>query len=150
MRSVGYRLLFVFVCLRFAMGAVMGVEAVASRIQGGPFTVEQAARGGQLYEQACEGCHGPDLAGGKVVPGIAGQAFANVWTGRSLADLFERLELSMPPDDPTSVSPDEMVDILAHILRVNGWAAGEDVLPADRKVLETLVFRMGGSAPSSR
>ena len=134
-----YQLLFAIVSL--SIGAGMNGEAEASRIQGGPFTDEQATRGARLYEKACEGCHGPDLAGGKVVPGIAGEAFASEWTGRSLAELFERLDLSMPPEDPASVSPQEMVDILAHMLRANGWAAGNEPLLADTDVLENLVFQ---------
>ena len=47
-------------------------------------------RGAEAYAQACAECHGADLGGGDMAPGLAGVQFAYNWHGFSARDLFER------------------------------------------------------------
>ena len=47
----------------------------------GIYTEAQAARGEPLYAQNCASCHGPELTGGEMAPGLAGTGFASNWDG---------------------------------------------------------------------
>jgi hypothetical protein len=77
----------------------------------------------------CESSHAPDLAGGKVVPEIVGPTFITRWSGQTVGHLFERVVVSMPEDDPSSVSRQAKADIIAFILRANRFPAGDTELP---------------------
>ena len=111
------------------------------------YTDDQANRGKILYRDACEGCHAPDLEGGKVVPGVAGQAFVDKWAGRSLAELFDLLLVSMPPEQPSSVSRQDKADMLAFILRENQWPAGVRELPDSVQALDGVLLETVAGGP---
>ena len=110
-------------------GAGTGVAArQAQSVWDGIYTAEQAQRGEPLYQQSCAECHGPDLAGGEMSPGLVGGEFVWNWNGLSLGDLFERLRVSMPQGVPGSVSRQEKADILAFLLEANDFPAGDTEL----------------------
>jgi len=110
-------------------GAGMGVAArQAQSVWDRVYTAEQALRGEPIYQQSCAECHGPDLAGGEMSPGLVGGEFVWNWNGLSVGDLFERLRVSMPQDDPTSLSRQEKADILAFMLEANDFPAGDTEL----------------------
>ena len=119
-----------------AVVAVLGVciagpEVAARQVQSvwdGVYTVEQAQRGAPLYQQSCAECHGPDLAGGEMSPGLVGGEFVWNWNGLSVGDLFERLRVSMPQGEPNSVSRQEKADILAFLLQANDFPVGDTEL----------------------
>ena len=110
---------------------VAGPEVAARQVQSvwdGVYTVEQAQRGAPLYQQSCAECHGPDLAGGEMSPGLVGGEFVWNWNGLSVGDLFERLRVSMPQGEPNSVSRQEKADILAFLLQANDFPVGDTEL----------------------
>ena len=110
---------------------IAGPEVAARQVQSvwdGVYTVEQAQRGAPLYQQSCAECHGPDLAGGEMSPGLVGGEFVWNWNGLSVGDLFERLRVSMPQGEPNSVSRQEKADILAFMLEANDFPAGDTEL----------------------
>ena len=110
-------------------GAGTGVAArQAQSVWDGVYTAEQAKRGEPLYQQSCAECHGPDLAGGEMSPGLVGGEFVWNWNGLSVGDLFERLRVSMPQGEPNSVSRQEKADILAFLLEANDFPAGDTEL----------------------
>jgi cytochrome c len=100
----------------------------------------QAKRGEKLYRIACESCHAPDLSGGKVVPELIGNTFTEDWDGLSVGRLFERVLLSMPEEDPGSVSRYDKADILAFILKENGFPSGQGDLQAEMDLLDRVRF----------
>ena len=56
-----------------ALGARGTVAAQGAASQwDGIYTEAQAKRGEPLYAQYCASCHGPDLAGGEMAPGLTG------------------------------------------------------------------------------
>lgn len=123
--------------------SLIGVTAFAPRpqfVSQGIYTSVQASRGQVLYRDLCESCHAPDLAGGKVVPEIVGQTFIARWSGRTVGGLFERVLVSMPEDDPSSVSRQAKADIVAYILRMNEFPAGDDELPDRIEILKQFTF----------
>jgi hypothetical protein len=98
----------------------------------GVYTPEQAARGAAAYAATCARCHGTVLSGGEMSPPLAGGAFLSNWNGLSVGDLFERVRVTMPSDKPGSLARPLIADVLAHVLRMNGFPSGKAEL--DRKV----------------
>ena len=122
-----------------ALGVPLGARQARS-VWDRIYTDEQANRGEALYRNACENCHAPDLSGGKVVPELVGETFTNNWNGLTVGQLFERVLVSMPEEDPSSVSRREKADVLAFILRANEFPAGDQELPDLTEILDTLTF----------
>ncbi len=122
-------------------GVGAGVLASQARsVWDGVYTVEQAQRGAVLYVEACAECHGPDLSGGEMSPGLAGGEFAWNWNGLSVGDLFERLRVSMPQGVPGSVNRQDKADILAYMFEMNGFPAGESELANRTALLAGIAF----------
>ena len=97
----------------------------------GVYTEGQAERGQVLYRESCSGCHAPDLRGDNTSPSLVGMSFTFLWGGSTLGALFERIQEQMPTDRPGSLSAQTYRDILAFVLRVNTYPAGEQELEAD-------------------
>ena len=121
----------------FIVASVVPVVHVGAT--GGPdsgiYTEEQADRGQQLYTTRCSWCHRDDLTGGgadESGPPLVGPRFSRRWNGRSVAELVITVVSQMPKDTPGSLTDEEYVDIVAHILRTNGMPAGSQPLPVDQ------------------
>ena len=82
------------------IGANWIVIAQANRdVADGVYTTAQAQRGQTLYTMECRACHGPTLEGG-LGPPLTGTSFLRIWNGRSLADLVDKIEHTMPATRP--------------------------------------------------
>lgn len=127
--------------------AVFLVAAVATAMQepqsvwDGVYSREQAEQGQKLYRQECGRCHGDDLTGIESAPALTGSSFAATWDGLPLSDLMERMRLSMPQDKPGSLSRAQNADILAYMLQVSGFPAGEKRLEGQPDVLSQIRFQ---------
>src|SRR5262245_58820753 len=97
-----------------ALGSEVRSSAQQSKTQwDAVYTAAQASRGELLYAQHCASCHGPDLGGGEMAPGLIGGDFNSNWNGLSLGELFERIRTSMPQNNPGSLNRQQNADILA-------------------------------------
>jgi mono/diheme cytochrome c family protein len=96
-------------------------------IADGVYSAAQAARGEQLYQRLCVSCHGTALEGGGGPP-LTGDGFLAVWSARTLADLVNKIEQTMPPGQPGSVSRPQAVDLTAFVLRAGKFEAGRSEL----------------------
>src|SRR5262245_9857800 len=94
----------------------------------GVYTEDQAKRGDGLYAQYCASCHGPDLAGGEMAPGLTGGEFSSNWNDLSLGEMFERIRISMPQNAPGSLSRQQNADILAFVFDKSNLHARAGVL----------------------
>ncbi len=128
----------IFVVLFFSGAAAQGPPARS--VWDGVYTAEQSKRGEPLYAQYCSSCHGTMLEGGEMAPPLAGGAFNANWNGLSLGDLFERTRISMPQNNPGSLSRQQYVDILAVMLSVGEFPQGKTELPRELDVLKQIVF----------
>ena len=106
----------------------------------GVYTEAQAQRGDGLYAQYCASCHGPDLAGGEMAPGLTGGEFTSNWNDLSLGDLYERIRISMPQSAPGSLTRQQNSDILAFILRKMNTPVGQTELSTSTDELKTIKF----------
>ena len=125
------------------MGAALWVSAAAQTSKSqwdGIFTEQQAKRGEPLYSENCATCHGRDLSGTEMAPGLSGSEFSATWNDLRLGDLFERIRLTMPQNDPGVLSRPQNADILAYMLFKAGYPAGQQELPPETAVLNTYTF----------
>ena len=106
----------------------------------GVYTLEQAKRGETLYAEKCASCHGPDMNGGEMAPGLTGGEFTANWNDLSLGDLFERMRISMPQNAPGSLTRQDNADILAYMLHKGNYPAGKTDLPTQTEVLNGYKF----------
>ena len=106
----------------------------------GMYTDEQAARGEMLYQEWCASCHAPDLSGGDLAPGLAGGEFVWNWSGLTVGQLFERLRISMPQENPSSVTRAQKADILAFMLSANEFPVGAQELVGRSEILDQFMF----------
>ena len=124
-----------------AFGARGTVAAQQAKSQwDGVYTDEQAKRGEGLYSQYCASCHGPDLSGGEMAPGLTGGEFSSNWNDLSLGELFERMRISMPQNSPGSLSRQQNADILAFMLFKASVPAGSTELSTQTEVLSGIKF----------
>ena len=103
----------------------------AKTVADGVYTDAQAARGATAYETACAGCHRADLGGG-TGPALKEQRFAQQFADKDLRTLFSRIATTMPRATPGSLGDAVYLDIVAHLLKENGFPAGAKELAADR------------------
>jgi S-disulfanyl-L-cysteine oxidoreductase SoxD len=106
----------------------------------GVYTQEQASRGKTLYSKQCASCHGEALDGSGQAPPLAGADFKSNWNGQTAEDLLEKMQASMPADQPGKLSREQNADILAFLLGFNEFPAGQKELPTDAAVLQKIRF----------
>ncbi len=106
---------------------VVVARAQERTVADGVYTDAQASRGAAAYEASCSGCHRPDLSG-NTGPALKQQRFARVYAGKDLKTLFTKIASTMPRNAPASLSDDVNLDIVAHVLKENGFKAGTEEL----------------------
>ncbi len=104
------------------------------------FTADQAGRGETTYKQLCARCHMDNLAGADEAVELTGSAFLSAWNGQTLADLHERIRTSMPTDTPGVYGRQEVTDVMAYVLRFNGFPAGNTPLTHENDALTGIRF----------
>jgi mono/diheme cytochrome c family protein len=97
----------------------------------GVFTEAQSKRGQAVYAETCANCHGVELEGMDMSPPLAGATFGSNWNDLTMGDLAERIRISMPADRPGTLTRAQVADVMAFMLKANGFPAGESELPSD-------------------
>ena len=134
--------------LALALGFFVGVSAsAAAQSSAEPverpvsYSKEQADRGKKRYIRECVDCHGEDLKGGLSggAP-LRGLAFEEMFfDGLPASVMFALMISTMPPDSPGRYSPRTYADLMAYILKRNGFKAGAP-LPSDFDSLDYLIM----------
>ncbi|MGD1072969.1 MAG: glucose/sorbosone family PQQ-dependent dehydrogenase [Bryobacteraceae bacterium] len=104
------------------------------------FTAQQAAAGKTAWNSNCAACHGNTMTNGTFGPPLAGEYFRNKWTGLTVRELYDRAR-TMPPSAPASLADGTYADIVAYVLEVNGFKAGNAKLPAGGDALGNMTIR---------
>ena len=120
----------------FVVGAVIfaltvGVAAQSADSHGttvwkGVYTETQALRGQREYATNCANCHRDDLSGYDSI--LKGRRFMEKYRESSLHLLFDKTKTTMPRGAPATLSDDTYVDIVAYVLKVNEFPAGDQEL----------------------
>ncbi len=124
-----------FAALLLAVG-----EEGGRTVWGGVYTDAQAQRGALAYQANCQSCHGAQLGGQGEAKPLTGAAFLSSWNGLSVGDLFERVRTTMPMNAPKSLPRGAYADILAYLLKFNGFPAGAGELPGRAEMLADIRF----------
>ena len=105
------------------------------------FSTDQADRGEEEFEDECEECHGDDLRGGlNGGAPLRGLAFEEKFAdGLPASLLFGFMISQMPPNSPGRFSESTYADLMAYILKENGFQPGVP-LPADLEALDYLIM----------
>jgi len=127
----------------------MAIAQASRTVADGVYTTVQAQRGQTLYTTECRACHGAALEGG-LGPPLTGAGFLRIWDNRSLADLVDKIEHTMPATKPGTLSRPQAADLAAHILQVGGFKAGAAELSASAALNEIAIRRTSvGAAATS-
>jgi mono/diheme cytochrome c family protein len=109
--------------LASAMASLVTAQTSTPRrtVWDGVYTEAQAARGTTAFGQSCAGCHVLTAAG--KAP-LAGEPFWKSFAQKTVGDLLEFVSSYMPNGAPGSLSEPSYNDIVALILKSNGFPAG--------------------------
>ena len=108
----------------------------------GVYTDEQASRGKDVYAGSCRSCHSP--------ASHTGATFNKWWRGKHLSDLFLFVSTRMPKNDPGSLAPEDVADVMAYLLKMNAMPVGKEELPPDADSLKKIrIETKRSSAPST-
>jgi cytochrome c len=110
------------------LACLCAAQEASRSVWDGVYTTEQSKRGEALYARECASCHGDLLTGGEQAPPLAGGEFLSNWNGLTLGDLFERIRKTMPMNKPGKLTREVNADILAFMLAVNKFPAGNTEL----------------------
>ena len=85
--------------ITFALGLFAAVTALSMSMSAqaarsttdAVYSADQAKRGQVVYNEQCSFCHGDDLKGSDVIPGLTGEAFNKVYANKPVADLHVKI-----------------------------------------------------------
>jgi len=106
-----------------AGSALIGAQGAPARrtVWDGVYTDAQATRGTQAFGQSCTNCHTMATTGNRP---LTGEKFWEGWTQKSVPDLITFVRTNMPNGNGGSLSASTYHDLVAFILKSNGFPAG--------------------------
>jgi len=113
----------------------------------GVYSAAQATRGQAVFKDKCAACHG-DMLEGLVGPPLAGDEFLKAWGNQPLSELVGKIQKTMPQTEPGSLTRPQAVDLVAHILQVGKFPAGQAALPEGEDALKQVVLAPAAAAPA--
>jgi len=118
----------------------------------GVFTDEQAERGRVAYSANCSSCHGGDLRGAES-KALRDEKFWSDWKETTVDYLLGQISRNMPFSDDGALAgtlpATTYQDIVAHILKTNGFPAGKGDLTRDSSVGVQIIRKEGpGELPA--
>ena len=120
----------------------------ARTVKDGVYTDAQARRGQAIYKERCSTCHG-DALEGLVAPALTGDDFLGVWGKQTLSDLVNKIQATMPADNPGQLTRPQAADIVTYVLQIGKFPSGRVELGSDEAQLK-LVALVVPQTPSSR
>ncbi len=121
---------------------VMMLSAQETRtVWDGVYTEEQAKRGETIYLEDCVRCHGHKLLGGYEVGALTGPVFNGNWEGVPLSQMLDRVRVTMPLDKPSTMSRQQIADVLSYIFSFNKIPAGKAELSRQAEMLNLIVYK---------
>jgi S-disulfanyl-L-cysteine oxidoreductase SoxD len=137
---------FILICgglfIVSALYATVGAQTPAKSVNDGVYTDAQAKRGDVLYKEQCATCHGDNLEGSGPMPPLAGKDFLGIWQGKSVGDLFEKVQTTMPATSPGSLTPAQASEIVAYMLSAGKFPVGTTELDSKIEGLKEIKIDM--------
>jgi len=118
--------------LTIGIGLCLAVSASAEpqTINDNIYSKDQAKVGKQLYQNNCIACHDKKYF----------RPVLKAWNGQPLSVLFAVMSASMPEGNPGSLPEKDYVDILAYILSLSRYPAGENRLDHTNNGLDEITI----------
>ena len=113
-----------------------GAAQEKKSVKAGVYTAAQADRGISIFRSKCASCHAPN----RFTDDFFYQSFAD----KPLWEMFDVISDSMPEDNPGSLKKEEYADVIAYLLKLNNFPAGDTDLPIDKDALSAIVFEKPG------
>jgi mono/diheme cytochrome c family protein len=101
-------------------------------VKSGVYTAAQADRGIAIFKSKCASCHAPNR--------FTDDLFYTSFAGKPLWEMFDVISDSMPEDDPGSLKKEEYADVIAYLLKLNNFPAGQADLPTDKEALSLIMM----------
>ena len=106
-------------------------------------TRKEVGQGRRLYGRAggsradpvrskCASCHAPNR--------FTDDLFYTSFAGKPLWEMFDVISDSMPEDNPGSLKKEEYADVIAYLLKLNNFPAGDVDLPIDKDALSAILM----------
>ena len=108
--------------------AIFSPILCGQQLQQATYTETQAEAGLEIYTQSCAVCHLSDLTGSFEASSLNDISFRNNWTNRSVFELSDLLQRTMPPQSPGSLNEEEYIAVIAYLLSENGVGASQSDL----------------------
>src|SRR3954452_22320436 len=112
------------------------------------YSIPQAGRGESAYARTCARCHGAALGGGDEATPLVGTTFLGNWNGQAVSDLQKRIIETMPSDTVGIYDRKLVTDVIAFLLKSNGFPAGGAELPVEPDTLKAIMISTEKKAPS--
>jgi len=130
-------------CLVSCVVAVVTSSALqagqARTARDGVYTGAQATRGQAIFKDKCAPCHG-EMLEGLLGPPLAGDEFLKAWGNQPLAELVNKIQKTMPQSEPGTLTRPQAIDLVAHILQVGKFPAGQAALPEGEDALKQVTL----------
>ena len=123
--KAGNRLLLLLPVLLLAGGVLVSSQAKPKTVWDGVYTEAQATRATGIFGASCAGCHTLTPDGNRP---LSGETFWQSNTQKSVAELLGYVSKNMPNGNGGSLSPESYNDLVALILKSNGFPAGQTEL----------------------
>ena len=99
-------------------------------VKSGVYTAAQAGRGETVFRGQCASCHAPNR--------FTDDLFYLSFAGKPLSEMFDVISETMPEDNPGGLKPQEYIDVISYLLKLNKFPEGQDELPPTKEVLSTI------------
>ena len=119
-------------CLGILLAVSVGAQATKTSVKAGVYTAALADRGVVLFRSKCASCHAPNR--------FTDDFFYTSFAGKPLWEMFDVISDSMPEDNPGSLTKEEYADVIAYLLKLNNFPAGESELPTDKDALSAILM----------
>lgn len=101
-------------------------------VKAGVYTAVQADRGQTLFRSRCASCHAPNR--------FTDDLFYSSFAGKPLWEMFDVISDTMPEEAPGSMKPEEYIDVMAYLLKLNNFPTGASELPVGKEGLSAIVM----------
>ena len=103
----------------------------------------QVEAGAEAYSTNCAICHGANLEGSTLGPLLSGFSWVRRWGTQTPTLLLGNIQANMPPGGNESITEEDYLNIVAHMLQVNGVDGVTEALTASSDfVIEDSISRM--------
>ena len=119
-----------YICLGVLLLAI-SLRAQTPTTKDGVYSRPQAERAKALWTKTCSSCHTlGDLSTSTKGPALSGDTFLAKWNGKSVFELADGIQKTMPNDFSMELTAAQATDATALILQMNGFPAGDKELAA--------------------